>query len=141
MNLCGSPKNHENRNVYAGTLSHCLSEARWAGFFLNCSFQIRRGGDRLRGGGDHHTWRSVKKNFVSYQNSSIFMGNAQLPALRFKGASPPPLWFTRRDNPRPGALSSSLSAREIGRDRLMSPPSSHQPLEFHIKTNGILRSR
>jgi hypothetical protein len=38
MNLCGSPKNHENHNVYDGTLSHCLSEAQRAGFFkIVCS--------------------------------------------------------------------------------------------------------
>ena len=33
---------------------------------------------RPLGGGDHRTWRRVKKNLVSYQNNSIFMGNAQL---------------------------------------------------------------
>ena len=48
MNLCGSLPNHKNRNVYDGTLPYCLSEARRAGFFLNCLFQIHRGGDRLR---------------------------------------------------------------------------------------------
>ena len=57
------------------------------GFFLNCLFLIRRGAT-LRGGGDHRTWRRVKKNLVSYQNSSIFMGNAQLQAKRSRGFHP-----------------------------------------------------
>ena len=30
------------------------------------------------GGGNHRTWRNVKKNLVSYLNSSIFMGNTQI---------------------------------------------------------------
>ena len=32
------------------------------------------------GGGDHRTWRRMKKNLVSFLNSSIFMGNALLQA-------------------------------------------------------------
>jgi hypothetical protein len=47
MNLCGSLPNHENHNIFDGALPQGLSEARWAEFFLNCLFQIRRGGDPL----------------------------------------------------------------------------------------------
>ena len=45
MNLWGSHLNHENRNVYDGTPPQGLSEARRAGFFLDCLLLIRRGGD------------------------------------------------------------------------------------------------
>jgi hypothetical protein len=60
-------------------------EARRAGVFFNYLFLIRRGGDRLRGGGDNRTWGNVKKNLASSLNSSIFMGNAPLQAKRSMG--------------------------------------------------------
>ncbi len=69
------------------------------GFFLNCWLLICRGGDRLRGGGNHRKWRRVKKNLVSYLNSSIFMGNAQLQAILKKGVSPQPLWLPNAITP------------------------------------------
>jgi len=103
MNLCGSLPNHENRIIYDGAPPQGLFRGTAGRVFLNCLFQIRRGDDRLRGGGDHCTWRRVKKNLVSYQNSSIFMGNAQFQAKRWKGVSPPPLWLPRCDYSRTGA--------------------------------------
>ena len=45
MNLWGSLPNHENRNIFDGAPPQGLFEARRAGFFLNCLFLIRRGGD------------------------------------------------------------------------------------------------
>jgi hypothetical protein len=49
------------------------------------------------------------------------------------GVSPPPLWLPKCDNPRTGKTSLSISARAVWGDRLMSPPSSYQHLEFHSK--------
>jgi hypothetical protein len=88
MNLCGSLPNHKNRIIFDGAPPQGLFRGTAGRVFLNCLFLIRRGGDRLRGGGYHRKWRRVKKNLVSYQNSSIFMGNAQLQAKRSRGFRP-----------------------------------------------------
>jgi hypothetical protein len=42
---------------------------------------------------------ACEKNLVSYQNSSIFMGNAQLQAILKKGVSSQPLWLPNAITP------------------------------------------
>jgi hypothetical protein len=84
MNLCGSLPNHENRTVYKGTPLQGISEARQAGVFFYCLFLIRRGGNRLRGGGNHRTGRSVKK--ISYHTRIVqFSGKCSITSYTSHG--------------------------------------------------------
>ena len=141
MNLCGSLPNHENRNVYDGTSPQGLSEARRAGFFFELFVTDPPRGRPFGGGGDHRTWRSVKK--ISYHTRIVQFSweNAQFQAETLKGASPPTAVAPRCDNSRPGATSSSLSAGAAWGDRHCPLLHSYQHLEFHINGKGILQSR
>ena len=93
MNLCGSLPNHENRNVYDGTSPQGLSEARRAGFFFELFVTDPPRGRPFGGGGDHRTWRSVKK--ISYHTRIVQFSweNAQFQAKRSRVLHPPPLWL------------------------------------------------
>jgi len=66
------------------------------------------------------------------------MLNYQLYA---QGVSPQPLWLPRCDNHRTGAASLSLSTGVVCADWQLSPHSSYQHPEFHIKEKGIFQSR
>jgi len=65
MNRSGSLPNHGNLNIFDEISPQGLFRGTAGRGFLNCLLLIRRGGDRLRGGGNHRTGKSVKKNIVS----------------------------------------------------------------------------
>jgi hypothetical protein len=129
-----------NRNVYDGTPPQGLSEARRVGGFLNCLLLILCGSN-LSGAAAIIVNDGVLKNLVSYMNSPILIGNAQLQAKRWKGVSPLPLWFPRCDNSKTVATSSSLSAEAVWGDRHRLLLRSYQHLEFHFYGKGNLQSR
>jgi hypothetical protein len=82
-----------------------------------------------------------KKNLVSYLNSSIFRGNAQLQANCSRGFHPRFCGFPDAITPGTGATSSSLSAGTAWEDRHCPILHSYQHPEFHIHGKGILQSR
>jgi len=61
----GVTPNHENHNVHDETQHQGLFRGTAGRDFLNCLLLIRRGGDHLRGGVNHRSWKSIKKNIVS----------------------------------------------------------------------------
>ena len=82
-----------------------------------------------------------KKNLVSYLNSSIFRGNAQLQAKCTRGFHPRRCGSPDAITPGTGATSSSLSAGAAWEDRHFPLLHSYQHPEFHIHGKGILQSR
>jgi hypothetical protein len=76
---------------------------------------------------------------ASYLNNTIFMGNAQLQSIRSRGFQP-----RRCDSPdtiKPERCYVIIAQRRGGmRGQALSPPSSYQHPEFHIKGKGIQQS-
>ena len=91
-------------------------------------------------GGDHRTWRRVKKNLVSYLNNSIFMGNAQLQAERSRGFHPRRCGSSYAITPEQVLRHHRSAQGRHGGTGTVPLLHSYQHLEFHINGKGILQS-
>jgi hypothetical protein len=76
---------------------------------------------------------------ASKLDTSIFMGNAQLQAIHYRGFHPSRCGFPDSITPEQEHI---IIAKHRGsmKGQALSPPSSYQHLEFHINGKGILQS-